>query len=263
MKGGDSYPTPWGQRLTVRLTAGVILVLLGIGIPFLFAFQRLLRAHEYETVAQTTSSVGSLVVRGLRASMTAGEPHLLDDTIRDLANQPEVERVILLDHEGRVRVSSDDTFEGRILDRGSEATCLVCHKEGAKPPSSQMTVSDANGRRVFRTMTIIRNDEACHECHDSAQAVNGLLLMDLTLQSFDRRFLTGIGSTVGLGAVMVVLTVMVLVWLLRRMVLVPLEEIVTSSQQVVEGHLDSRASVSSTGLRAPIRSNKARWGKPR
>lgn len=245
--GGDKYPTPWGQRLTVRLTAGVILVLLVIGVPFLFAFHRLLREQQYQTLEQTTSSVGSLVVNGLRAAMTAGQPHLLDETILRLADQPEVERVILLNHNGRVSVSSDPAFRGRILDRGSEGTCIVCHRDGAIPPSSRMTVTAADGRRVFRTVTIIRNDEACHKCHDPALATNGLLLMDLTQQSFDRRFLTGIGSTVALGGVMVVLTVIVLVWLLRRMVLGPLEEIVASSQRIVEGHLESRASVSSTG----------------
>jgi signal transduction histidine kinase/HAMP domain-containing protein len=110
-----------------------------------------------------------------------------------------------------------------------------------------MTVAKLGGQRVFRTVTIITNDEECHQCHSPEAAVNGLLVMDLALQSFDRRFFTGIGSTVALGAVMVVLTVAVLVWLLRRMVLGPLAEIVVSSQRIVEGDLESRASVSGEG----------------
>jgi len=71
--------------------------------------------------------------------------------------------------------------------------------------------------------------------------------MDLKLQTFDRRFLAGIGSTVALGTVMVVLTVVVLVWLLRVMVLRPLTEVVSSSQRIVEGDLEARARVRGEG----------------
>lgn len=248
MKGDHpSYPTPWSRRLTVRLTGGVILVLLAIGIPFLFAFHRLLRVQQFETLANTTSSLGKLAVNGLRSSMTSGHPHLLDETIRKLADQPDVERVILLNHEGRVRVSSDREYEGRTLDRGKDGTCVVCHGDDTTPPSSRVTIATHGGHRVFRSVTIIANDEECHRCHSPEVAANGLLLMDVTLDSVDRRFFTGIGSTVGLGAVMVVLTVVVLVWLLRRMVLGPLEEIVVSSQRIVEGNLECRAAVSGDG----------------
>jgi len=241
------YPIPWRRRLTVRLTGGVILVLLTIGIPFLLAFHRLLRQQQYDTLATTTYSLSSLVVDGLRSSMTAGQPHLFDETIRNVAGRSEVVRVMLLNHKGRVRVSSDRDFEGRVLDRGAESTCVVCHRAGRAPASNWTIVDDRGDGRVFRTMTVIANEPRCHRCHDPAVATNGILLMDLSLRGVDRRYLAGIGSTLALGAVMVVLTVAILVLLLRRLVLSPLEEVVSTSQRIVEGDLDRRAAVSAPG----------------
>ena len=152
-----SYPIPWRRRLTVRLTGGVILVLLAIGVPFLLAFQRLLRQQQYDTLAETTRNLSALVVDGLRSSMTAGQPHLFDQTIRNLAGKSEIERVILLDHRGSVKVSSDRTFEGRVLDRGAESTCVVCHRESRAPTSNWTIVGDRRDGRVFRPVTVNAN----------------------------------------------------------------------------------------------------------
>ena len=242
-----SYPIPWRRRLTVRLTGGVILVLLAIGVPFLLAFQRLLRQQQYDTLAETTHNLSALVVDGLRSSMTAGQPHLFDQTIRNLAGKSEIERVILLDHRGSVKVSSDRTFEGRVLDRGAESTCVVCHRESRAPTSNWTIVGDRRDGRVFRTVTVIANEERCHGCHDPAVRTNGILLMDLSLRELDERYFAGLGSTLSLGAVMVVLTVGVLALLLRRLVLSPLQEVVSTSQRIVGGDLDSRAAVSAPG----------------
>jgi len=187
------------------------------------------------------------VIDGLRLSMTAGEPHLFDEAIRNVARESEVERVVLLDHKGTVKVSSDQSLSGKTLDRSSDRTCTVCHQSSDNPRSNWAIVPDGVSGRTFRTMRVIENEPECHACHDPATTNNGLLLMDLTMRRFDRRFFTGIGSTLLLGAVMVVLTVVVLVWLLRRMVLSPLQQVVSTSQRIVEGDLDSRTTVAEPG----------------
>jgi histidine kinase len=69
-----------------------------------------------------------VLVDGLRSAMLAGEPHLLDQAIRDLARQPEVERVVVLDRDGIVRISSDPAFQDRVFERSRDPTCQVCHR---------------------------------------------------------------------------------------------------------------------------------------
>jgi PAS domain S-box-containing protein len=126
-------------------------------------------------------------------------------------------------------------------------TCRVCHAPDGTPPDSRTAVTREQGRRVFRAMSTIPNEPRCHGCHDPATPTNGILLMDLSLGASDRRFFADFGSTVALGAVMVVLTVIVLVLLLRRLVHGPLEAIVDSSQRIVKGDLDARAPSSGPG----------------
>lgn len=238
---------PFRERLTVRLTGAVVLVLLGIGVPFLLIFQRLLRTQQIEVMTETTTSLSRVVVDGLRSSMLAGQPHLLDEVVRNLAERPEIERAILLNHQGRVSVSSDPEFEGAVLDRSQDRTCQACHSEGGETPRSRTIVTDEAGRRQFRSMTLIPNQPACHRCHDPASSSNGILLMDLAMVGPDRRVLANIGTTVILGAAMALLTVLTLVILLRRMVHAPLEAVVTTGRAIVDGDLESRARVDQPG----------------
>jgi PAS domain S-box-containing protein len=247
METGPAQRVPFRQRLTVRLTGGVILVLLLIGCPFLLAFHRLLHSQQLDALSEATTVLSRVLVDGLRSAMLAGQPHLLDDAVRDLARQEEVERVILLDHRGRVRVSSDPSYEGRTLAREHDDTCRVCHQSAAAPDARRTAVVREDERRIFRAMSAIPNEERCHTCHDAAATTNGILLIDLALGAVDRRFFAGIGSTLALGAVMVVVTIAVLVLLLRRMVHKPLQGVVDASRRVAQGDLDARAGVSSSG----------------
>ncbi len=247
MTGGAASGAPFRDRLSVRLTGGVILVLLLIGCPFFVAFQRLLRRHQLESLSEAATSLNRVVVDGLRSSMLAGHPHLLNEAVQNLSEGPEVERVLLLDHQGRVRISSDPSYEGRIFDRGRDGTCLLCHRPGGGLPANRTVLAREGGRRVFRAVSIIPNEPRCHGCHDPRNSANGILMMDLSLRAADQRFLAQIGGTFALGTVMAFLTIAVLVLLLRRMVHKPLQAMVSTSQRIVRGDLDARAAVSGVG----------------
>jgi two-component system NtrC family sensor kinase len=239
-------PVPLWHRLTVRLTGGVLLSLLLIGVPFLLAFHRLQRQRELERLTEATNGLSRALVDGLRSTMLAGRPHLLDQTIRNLALHEEIERVILLDHTGRVRVATNLGDEGRVIDRERTATCVVCHQTG-RTPGSQTVVTWDGGRRVFRAMSVIRNGPECYGCHAPTSAVNGILVTDLALGGVDRRFFADIGGTVALATVMLVLTVGVLVLLLDRTVHRPLRGFVKISQRIVGGDLDARVEAGGEG----------------
>jgi methyl-accepting chemotaxis protein len=240
--------------LTIRLTAAVIAALLIIGSPFLLAFHTLRRTQQLEALTAATSGLSLVVVDGLRSAMLAGEPHLLDDVVRRIANQEQVDRVMLLDHRSELRLSSGETGEGQILARETDPTCAVCHQPGVDSPASRTVVARSRGRRVLRSMTTIPNEPECHGCHDSASPINGVLVMDFALVETDHRFFGDIGRTLILGAVMVVVTIAVLVWLLRRMVHRPLQSVVSASQRIVGGDLDAQAIVPGAGEFAELAS---------
>ncbi|UCF66108.1 MAG: PAS domain-containing protein [Acidobacteriota bacterium] len=235
----------WRSRLTVRLTAGVVLVLLVIGIPFLLAFHRLERQRQVEVLETAAGSLSRIVVDGLRSSMVAERPHLLDEAVRNLASRPDVERVVILDKEGLVRVTSDESLTEDRLDRERDAVCGSCHEADAAPPSAGTAVVKEGDRRVLRAMSAIRNEVRCHRCHDSTVSTNGVLLIDVPLQAVDQRFFADIGRTATLGGIMVLLTIAALGWLLNRMVHRPLRDVVATSRKIARGELEARVPIRS------------------
>ncbi len=236
----------FSQRLTVRLTAGVVLVLLSIGVPFLFAFQRHLQAQRVEALDRATTTLSQVIVGSLANTMMSGDPHAIDGPIRDLANQEMVQRALLLDHRGRVAVSSDPAYDGVLLTREEAEICSVCHGQDPGRAAEQAALVLHGGDRVYRTMTIVPNEPRCHACHDPARAVNGLLVLDLVSVSGDAWIAAEMGTTIALGGVMVLLTVAVLVGLLRAMVHRPLQAAIASSRKVVEGDLAARVPPATT-----------------
>jgi PAS domain S-box-containing protein len=247
MAKGSPTEVPFSDRLTVRLTGGVIAVLLLIGVPFLLVFLRLLRSQQIETMTEATATLNRVVVDGLRSSMLAGQPHMLDETVRNLAEGPQVERVLLVDHAGRVRLSSDPAYQGQVLDRDREAACTVCHQPGGGLPASRTVVARDGEHRVFRAMSTIANEPRCHACHDPRLATNGILVMDLTLRTANQHLLAQAGGTLAIGALMAALTILVLILLLRRMVHGPLRAVVATSRRIARGDLDARVAIDGGG----------------
>jgi signal transduction histidine kinase/HAMP domain-containing protein len=254
MSDAAGGPVPFHQRLTVRLTGAVILVLLVIGIPFFLAFQRLLRKQQFEAMSEATAALNRVVVDGLRSAMLAGQPHLLNETVRKLSEGPAVAQVLLIDHAGRVRIASDPAYEGRVLDREQDKTCRVCHLGRAGAPASRTAVTRLGTERVFRAMSTIPNEPACHGCHDPRASTNGILVMDLALGTADQRFFAQVGGTLALGALMAALTIATLALLLRRMVHRPLQAVVATSRQIVQGNLDARVAEAGRGEFAQLAS---------
>lgn len=241
-------PTPLRNRLTFRLTGGVTAVLLIVGVPFLFAFHDMERRQKFEALSRSATRISQLLVEGLRSSMLAGHPDLINETVRNLSEHPDVERVMLLDHRGMVRVSSDAAFEGRTLDRQQAGSCAVCHSgSSAAAPQSRTIDTEENGRRVFRAMSVIPNQPACHRCHDPAVKTNGILLVDLAVGEEDRRSFANVGGTLALGSVMAVVTILALVFMLRRTVHAPLDAVIGACRRIVGGDLAARVAMTHKG----------------
>lgn len=235
------------ERLTVRLTAGVTLALLVIGVPFLLAFHGLRREQQIDALAEASAGMSRVLVDSLRSAMLAGQPHLVDQAIRDLSQQPEIERVVVLDRNGNVRISSDTSFQDRMFEKNRDPTCKVCHQSSQSLPSSRTVVVEDGDRHVFRAMSVIPNDSSCHACHDPSLATNGVLLMDLSLRSANLSFFAGITRTVILAVIMVVVTIVVLVALLQWMVHEPLRAVIVTSRRIAGGDMDARIPVGSVG----------------
>jgi len=179
----------------------------------------------------------------LRYQMLEKRPHgaLIASILREVGSQPEVQNVMILDHDGVVRQSSHEELVGQQVSRDS-AACLVCHQK-APAERNRWAVLDLPGGEVLRSVQPIENRPECYSCHTPQKRLNGILILDVSLAglqaqlSRDRWWM--VAATAALGFLLLV-SIGVIV---RRLILVRLAQLGETARSIAAGDLTKRAAV--------------------
>jgi len=228
--------------LNLKLIVGLLVSLLLVGVPFFAFFYTFHRDQLVEGLASSTSSLSRLVESSLEAAMLRKTPHQLQEDVSRLAERSEVERIMILDPNGEVRVSSDPRTVGTRFDREHDPTCQVCHSLD-RAQRQGATIASSSSGEVFRTMTLILNQPRCHACHPEVDRVNGVLVMDISMASARQRLEAGMQRMLAMGGVMVLLTVGVLGFLTRKLVVDRLHKFTQVTALIREGRLGESVPV--------------------
>lgn len=227
--------------MTVGLTLGItaaVVVACGVTAYFysVHYFQRILDMARTNAEAQ-----GELIHTALEHAMLNNDRAQIAQMIEGFGQQARVEQLILLDHNGVPRYSSSPLNKAEDFHIGSP-TCQACHRN---PPDRRQSslVIETRGGAVLRTVLPIRNRQECHRCHDAAQSINGVLILDYDAggvragMTRDLRWLvagTGALTFFIVGSIFIVIRVSVL----RR-----LQRLETTARLVSQGDLERRAPV--------------------
>jgi PAS domain S-box-containing protein len=191
-----------------------------------------------ETARETTVAEGELIRAALEHQMMENDRSLIARMIQTFGTEPQVENVVLLDRHGVVRYSSAPIERPADLQIGSP-TCQACHRYPPEQRGSSRVI-EARGGTVLRTVVPIRNREACHRCHDAAQRINGILILDRNVgevrasMNRDLRWMvagSGITTLLLVGAIAIVVRLV----LLRR-----LQRFETTARLIAGGDLARR-----------------------
>ena len=231
------FPKP--ERLTARLALGITLLVI---VP-LAAGLYLLARHQYEQTIAARRAAAALENRilevSLRHQMIRRDGRLLTEILREVARQPEVRRAMVLDHDGVVRISSREPDVGVRIPRDSP-TCLVCH---TKTPGARerWVLLNEGGTDVLRSVLPIVNRAECQGCHGTAEKLNGMLILDISLAPVQAQLRDEVRR---MGLATAILTVVLLGgvgFLVRRLVLVPLMRLGRTARSIAGGALEERA----------------------
>ena len=152
-------------RLSTRLGLGVGLLWL---LPLGAVIFTLSRQHYRRTLASSQRAAAletRVLENALRHQMVDGDKTLLPAILDDIASQPEVRRAMILDHLGRVRVSSDHELLDKVIPQDSPA-CFVCHAKSPEDRERWTFLEEEGGERnVLRSVLPIQNRSECHACH--------------------------------------------------------------------------------------------------
>jgi diguanylate cyclase (GGDEF)-like protein len=175
----------WLYRLKKKILLSILLVLvLSILATMVFISVKLRSALVDDSRAKT-EEIAETVNANLHHLMILRAPGVLQDTLEKMVDESEsVTRAFVLNYDGLIVYSSDKKEIGTILDRDNDATCHDCHKGDRNVVDRRSVVLDTD-HSTQRNITLIYNEPACYECHDSGQRITGKLVIDRSLSTVD------------------------------------------------------------------------------
>jgi len=247
---GASQPVRWWQRLGIRATLVFALVTLASVTVFvvvtLRAQQRYLTSEVLRGAVQFSDTIKASTYHFMLADERAGAYR----TMEAIGRLEGIEKVRMLNKEGRVTYSTDSSEVGRMVDKGAEA-CYACHAAGQPivrlNVPSRSRIFTRNGHRVLAMITPIYNEpgcstSACHS-HPRERQVLGVVDVAMSLQDEDEAIASLRRSTLlfgGLGVLALAATVGLFI---RGYVIRPLGEMVRATERIAQGDLDRRLPV--------------------
>ena len=226
--------------LSFRVICGLVIALLLVGIPFFVFFHRLHERQLIRSIREPMADLSQLILTSLERRMLEHQPHLLDPDIRQLSREAGGARIMILDQEGQVRVSSDSLMLGKTFFKGGEL-CSSCHDR--KPVSEQATIMGARNDEYGRNLLVIRNKDTCFNCHPSGNAINGTLVVDLPMAQARTRFRSDMMDMLILAGSMLGITIIVLSVLVDRLVVRRVKAVERTTVAIRGGKLDERVRV--------------------
>ena len=257
-----TYPGPckqYGQRHVARAETGVKLRLssmtvgLTLGVTGTVAVAFAAGAYLYsqrhyrtllDTARESALAQGHLILAALEHQMIENDRTLIERMVKSFGRERNVRRVMLLDREGRPRFSSAVDDPGLALNIDSP-TCQACHRLPAEQRAASQVIDTPEGQ-VLRTVIPVRNQPACHRCHDPAHRINGILLVDVDAggirASMNRDLRWMAAASIGLAMLLVAaIAVVVRLAVMRR-----LQRFEITARRIAGGDLEQRVPVHGT-----------------
>jgi len=240
-------------RIGTRLMLGAGLVTsLVIGVMATLV----MRAHTDQLVFELTQSanqVSETIKSSTHYDMLENRRDDLHRQIRNIGDlkQQGIQKVRLFNKEGRIMFSSTREEIGTTLDKAGEA-CYMCHAEGR--PLEKLDIQKrsrifkaADGSRILGIINPIPNEASCWtaDCHahGQQQKVLGVLDVNLSMVQADRQIARSRQLLLGLAALAILSSSLVLWYLNRRLVLRPVAALLDGTQRVAAGDLTTTISV--------------------
>jgi len=131
----------------------------------------------------TTKELAVTIDSNLHHLMILRAPDAIQKTLEKIVEENDaVTKVFILNNQSSVTYSSNKAEIGSVIDRYAEESCRVCHTLAGTSAETDAVVLAGDGA-THRNISLIYNEKDCHECHDSANAINGKLIIDRSLKS--------------------------------------------------------------------------------
>jgi two-component system NtrC family sensor kinase len=175
---GRSYRPrqPFLQSLKTKFIAALILlvgVVLGLATWWNLGLQT---RHMVQAAEEKVRALADAIDGGIQVAMREGHTTEVQRILEAMARDPDIEHIVILDDNGKIRQASKPVLVGRTVDRGLLTRYLA---------QSESTVTERyeDGELVQSVVKKIRNRVECRTCHGTATEFLGTIQL---VMSFGR-----------------------------------------------------------------------------
>ena len=241
----NSLKVKVGIYIGVALTAAVLLFTV-----------MMVRNSEEQLLQQAISHAAQLsevTIKSTRFAMLQNQPSYVNQVIRDVGAQKDIDRVRILSKNGTVIHSSREEEVGQTVDQEAES-CLACHLDATSMQNSPMIgrprfFQDADGRRMLGSTAVINNEPTCSSsschAHPPEQAVLGVLDIVSPLDAIEQTIRSNTYEIVALSLGFVLLAAVLVGLLVQRVVYRPLTDLGEGAARLAGGDLEQKIPVRS------------------
>jgi two-component system NtrC family sensor kinase len=241
------------NNLRLKVSLYLILALSPAVVLLPYAIVRHQEEHLQDEISRHVTQIAELIVKSTRYAMLENERDIAGKIIQDIGRQAGIERVRVLNKDGTIIHSKRASEIGTSLSQKDEP-CVRCH-QGTQPlrkvadQDRWRIYADADGRRVLTAMEPIRNEPtcanaSCHE-HPASQSVLGVVDIAYSLNEVDTTLRQHGHVILAISALTIVAVAVVVAWLLRRLIYVPLGDLNAAAKRISAGNLDQPVPVRS------------------
>ncbi len=186
--------------------------------------------HNSQMLSETVKS-------SIANAMRFGRAEEIPNILSNVRTQESIKSARILDLGGKILNSSDSGEVGKIVSQ-DELTALRLRV--ADYPAIQA------GKDTFSAFSLIRNNPACHGCHEPSQEVLGVLQINITLD-YLKYFLSNFrnNSVTSTALIIILITITISVFLIYY-VDKPISLLISSMQQVENGDFSCKPIINSS-----------------
>jgi two-component system, NtrC family, sensor kinase len=203
---------------------------------FGFINLRMERANSEALVKRSADRLASIMLRSTRYAMLEDDRKALANIIQELGSEPAIQRIRVLNENGRVTLSTDSHEIGVTVERPTGE-------------DSARILRDPRGQRVLAVTRAVPNSPACSDAachvHPAGQRTLGAIDADLPLAQVDAQIAEHhatlrwfLFATIVIGCFAAVAFMWVFVYR-------PVKELIRGTHRVADGELDYRLPVRS------------------
>lgn len=241
-KGANQRSNNLRQWLNRRgLRFNLLFLVIGVSLAVTLTLSVTLYYFQNQQLLSNAQSgmmmVSNTFESNLRHAMLSRDVSMMESLIQDIAKEPRVESLQLLNDQGVVKFGSDQSMQNQQIPL-TDAQCQLCHQTGDPATNKSFVFTTDSGHEVLLNVNLIENEPVCYECHEPENKILGLLLFEMSMASIYDQFTASFWRTALIVISALILLLLLIIPALEKRIIRPVKALSKGMADVSDGNFD-------------------------